>query len=75
MRTLTTRSVSKRGTISIAKPIAGADCKGKPMDGSAATAINFMDQEGNVDFRGLTDYLYPNGERTLNTVLHLIRRW
>ena len=42
MRMVTTRNVSKRGTIKIAKPIAGADSKGKPRDGSAATAINFI---------------------------------
>ena len=39
---LTTRKVSKRGTTNIAKPIAGADWRGNPRDGSEATVINFI---------------------------------
>src|SRR5580693_4964537 len=39
---LTTRNVSKSGTIKIAKPIAGADSRGNPREGSAATVINFI---------------------------------
>ena len=41
-RMLTTRKVSKRGTINIAKPIAGADSRGNPREGSAAISINFI---------------------------------